>query len=41
MRGYILEVSGPPGTMKGAVGVGFVQSFLERKEEVLFVGELM
>jgi len=40
-RGHILEVSGPPGTMKEAVGVGTVRTFVERKEHVLFVGELI
>jgi hypothetical protein len=34
-------MSGPPGTMKEAVGAGIVRSFVEREEEVLFVGELM
>jgi RAD51-like protein 2 len=38
-RGHILEVSGPPGTMKEAVAIGVVRSFVERREEVLFVGE--
>jgi len=36
-KGHILEVSGPPGTLKEAVGVGFVRSFVERQEDVLFV----
>jgi RAD51-like protein 2 len=40
-RGHILEISGPPGTMKEAVGVGVVRSFLEINEEVLFVGGLI
>lgn len=38
-RGHILEVSGPPGTMKEAIAVGVVRAFVERKEHVLFVGE--
>jgi len=37
MRGHILEVSGPPGTIKEAVGLGVVRSFTERNEQVLFV----
>ncbi|KIM71578.1 hypothetical protein PILCRDRAFT_82638 [Piloderma croceum F 1598] len=36
-RGHILEVSGPPGTMKEAIAVGVVRAFVERKEHVLFV----
>lgn len=40
MRGQILELSGPPGTMKEAVAVGVVQSFVQKGEEVLFVGQL-
>ena len=32
-------MSGPPGTMKEAVAIGVVRSFMERREEVLFVGE--
>jgi RAD51-like protein 2 len=38
-RGHILEVSGPPGTMKEAIAVGVVRAFVERMEHVLFVGE--
>jgi len=37
--GHILEVSGPPGTMKESIAVGVVRAFVERKEHVLFVGE--
>ncbi|KZP33775.1 hypothetical protein FIBSPDRAFT_942900 [Athelia psychrophila] len=37
MRGHILELSGPPGTMKEAIAVGVVQSFVQKGEEILFV----
>jgi RAD51-like protein 2 len=40
-RGHILEVSGPPGTMKEAVGINVIRSFVEKNEHVLFVGELI
>ncbi|KAF7975370.1 hypothetical protein HWV62_9699 [Athelia sp. TMB] len=33
VRGQILEVSGPPGTMKESVAVGVVQSFVQQGEE--------
>lgn len=32
-------MSGPPGTLKESVAVGVVSSFVQRSEEVLFVGE--
>jgi hypothetical protein len=37
-RGHILEISGPPGSCKEKLAVRFVKSFLERGEEVVFVG---
>lgn len=40
-RGHILEVSGPPGTMKEAIGLGVVQSFVESDEHVVVVGMLL
>lgn len=39
MRGQILEVSGPPGTMKEACAVGVAMSFVQKGEEILFVGK--
>ncbi|KAL0576031.1 hypothetical protein V5O48_005938 [Marasmius crinis-equi] len=36
-RGHILELSGPPGTPKEKIALGVVRSFLDSKEEVLFV----
>lgn len=42
-RRHVLEISGPPGTPKGAIAVGIVKSFLKDNadEEVLFLGESM
>jgi RAD51-like protein 2 len=40
-RRHVLEISGPPGTPKGAIAVGIVKSFLKdnANEEVVFLGE--
>lgn len=37
-RGHILEVSGPPGTLKESVGLLMAKSFVSESEGVLFVG---
>lgn len=37
-RGHILEISGPPGTPKANIATNIVQSFVDLKQEVLFVG---
>jgi RAD51-like protein 2 len=41
-RRHVLELSGPPGTPKGAIAVGIVKAFLKDSadEEVLFLGKL-
>ncbi|EDR08261.1 uncharacterized protein LACBIDRAFT_294395 [Laccaria bicolor S238N-H82] len=37
-RGHILEISGPPGSPKELVAMKIVSSFVNAREEVLFVG---
>lgn len=39
-RGHILEISGPPGTAKEMMTVGFVKNTVERGDEALFMGRL-
>lgn len=38
-RGHILELSGPPGSIKNSISMGVTSSFLQLKEHVLFIGE--
>lgn len=38
--GHILEISGPPGTAKETLAVGFVKGSIKNGDEVLFVGML-
>ncbi|KAH0826701.1 hypothetical protein J3R83DRAFT_5094 [Lanmaoa asiatica] len=37
-RGYILEISGPPGSFKESLALDFVRTFAEADEGVIFVG---
>lgn len=37
-RGFVLELSGPPGTCKENLTLGVVQEFIDNNQGVLFVG---
>ncbi|EKM58035.1 uncharacterized protein PHACADRAFT_46303, partial [Phanerochaete carnosa HHB-10118-sp] len=38
-RGFVLELSGPPGTCKESLALGMVQAFAKNNQNVLFVGD--
>lgn len=38
-RGHILEISGPPGSLKESLALDFVRTFAEAGEGVMFIGE--
>lgn len=40
-RGFVLELSGPPGTRKEALAIDMVRAFVEDGQGVLFVGSLV
>ena len=39
-RGHILEISGPPGSLKESIALGFVRAIVESGQEVIFVGKI-
>lgn len=40
-RGFVLELSGPPGTSKEALAIDMTRAFVEDGQGVLFVGSIM